>query len=370
MGQGRSRPVIKLEPICIDGHFYNPYKPNSFSCSYDTDSRRSFVICFRARISFSGGVFPVSNLFYPRIHSSIFIPSCIETIEPAGPGYRSESAIRDPTVFPVTAFEWGSPLHEIDLGLFQRSAIRALCVPASVTSFRVETETFSPSLRVLTFEPGSHLRRIDGLCFRQDLLWVLFPASLKHIDVSVFLPQFNSHPRPQACRHTFGLEAGNPHFTIAACTFMNSSRTSVIRYIGGDAVLTLDSRVKELGPRSFQWTPIQTLTFPEPCRVRFIRKWAFAVCSVLTAITIPSTVREIGEQAFWSCRMLQEVRIATGSKLRLIGGAAFDDCSRLDYVDVPSGATIRGHYEVLGKVHNEDGSVRTRVRFSTLDYEW
>jgi hypothetical protein len=37
---------------------------------------------------------------------------------------------------------------------------------------------------------------------------------------------------------------------------------------------------------------------------------------------------------------------------------------------VPSRATIRGNYEVVGKVHDEDGSVRTRVRFSTLYYSW
>jgi hypothetical protein len=61
--------------------------------------------------------------------------------------------------------------------------------------------------------------------------------------------------------------------------------------------------------------------------------------------------------------MLQEVQIATGSQLQLIEQEAFDSGVYLQPVDVPSAATIRGRYDVMASVYDQDGSARTRVQF-------
>jgi hypothetical protein len=142
----------------------------------------------------------------------------------------------------------------------------------------------------------------------------------------------------------------------------------VIRHVGLESACTLDPLVEELGPGSFASTAISSLNFPEPSRVRVIGAGAFESCGFRGSITIPCTVEVIGARAFVNCSMLQEVRIATGSQLRLIDRDTFWYCSYLQPVDVPSAAKIGGRFEVFASVLDVDGSKWTRVRFETQPY--
>jgi hypothetical protein len=75
----------------------------------------------------------------------------------------------------------------------------------------------------------------------------------------------------------------------------------------------------------------------------------------------------IEEEAFRSDWLLQEVRIGTGSRLRLVEKNAFYECRSLEPIDVPWSAKIRAEFYVLGTVYDEDGSKRTRVHIITLE---
>jgi hypothetical protein len=194
---------------------------------------------------------------------------------------------------------------------------------------------------------------------------ICLPASLEFIDVSKF---FGSH-----CWHEPGLPAlytvdpGNRHFALIAPTLMNFARTSVIWHFDClGSVITVDSAVEEIGPRSFSNHDMSTVTIPEPSRVRLIAARAFTQCLHLGSLTIPSSVRVIEARAFQTCYHLQEVRIATGSQLRLIGDRAFDMCHiYMRPVDVPLKAKIRGFHKVTARVRDVDGSKRKRVQFET-----
>ena len=67
---------------------------------------------------------------------------------------------------------------------------------------------------------------------------------------------------------------------------------------------------------------------------------AFRACSSLERIRLPSTVTEIGFQAFYSCKNLGEVVLNEG--LQLIGFQAFIHCTSLTIIKLPSSVTEIG----------------------------
>lgn len=61
---------------------------------------------------------------------------------------------------------------------------------------------------------------------------------------------------------------------------------------------------------------------------------AFAFCTSLESITIPSTVKDIDEAAFYKCSSLKEVVLNEG--LVKIGQSAFSRCESLERISIPS----------------------------------
>ena len=74
--------------------------------------------------------------------------------------------------------------------------------------------------------------------------------------------------------------------------------------------------------------------------------YAFAVCSGLTSLTIPSSVTSIGNQTFQGCSGLTSLTIPSG--VTSIGRGAFLDCSGLTSLTLPSGVTSIGNQTFQG----------------------
>jgi hypothetical protein len=69
---------------------------------------------------------------------------------------------------------------------------------------------------------------------------------------------------------------------------------------------------------------------------------AFANCKYITSITLPNTVREIGDYAFYGCEALFSVNIPEG--VTSIGKYAFNMCDRLYSIFIPDSATSIGDF--------------------------
>ena len=78
-----------------------------------------------------------------------------------------------------------------------------------------------------------------------------------------------------------------------------------------------------------------------PNDVRFIAGKAFHY-SDLTSITIPESVTEIGDDAFWNCKQLQTISLSEG--LEHIGDTAFAMCYALKKINIPKSVTSIGEY--------------------------
>ena len=70
--------------------------------------------------------------------------------------------------------------------------------------------------------------------------------------------------------------------------------------------------------------------------VTSIRKFTFWSSTSLEAVTIPATVRSIGDHAFGSCTSLASITFEEGSQLETIEMAAFSYCEALTEIDIPA----------------------------------
>ncbi len=70
-----------------------------------------------------------------------------------------------------------------------------------------------------------------------------------------------------------------------------------------------------------------------PSSLKIIGDNAFYLCDELTSVNIPEGVTEISYGAFWGCSTLDEVSLP--STLTIIGGSCFADCVSLKSLDVP-----------------------------------
>lgn len=101
----------------------------------------------------------------------------------------------------------------------------------------------------------------------------------------------------------------------------------------------------------FYYSDIDSINIPP--NIETIHRYAFAICNNITSITIPKTVKAIGDRAF-ICLNLKEIIIK--NKDAIIATSAFSECQHLqdiyyagskedwvkNAIDVPDGTTI--HY--------------------------
>ena len=70
-------------------------------------------------------------------------------------------------------------------------------------------------------------------------------------------------------------------------------------------------------------------------QIKEIADFAFSQNANILSVTIPNSVKVIGQSAFYGCKNLVEVIFAADSKLEIIGGHAFSSCVELTGITIP-----------------------------------
>ncbi len=96
--------------------------------------------------------------------------------------------------------------------------------------------------------------------------------------------------------------------------------------------VTIPGSVRTIGNWAFAETGLKSVTIPSG--VTTIGNDAFAGCVDLASVTIPGSVTQIGDEAFWACQGLTSVTIPEG--VRTIGDRAFMECTAMHTVTLPS----------------------------------
>ena len=96
--------------------------------------------------------------------------------------------------------------------------------------------------------------------------------------------------------------------------------------------------------KSLACTSVTSVTIPNS--VKIIGDGAFRDCSSLTSVTIPNSVTRIGRQAFEDCSSLTSITIP--NSVTSIGYSAFNSCSGLTSITIPNSVTEIGDWAFYG----------------------
>ena len=112
-------------------------------------------------------------------------------------------------------------------------------------------------------------------------------------------------------------------------------------YKSGLTSVTIPNSVKSIGEFAFEFCYSLT-SIAIPNSVTSIGYSAFLYCSALTYITIPNSVTTIGSGAFSYCKSLTSVKIP--NSITSLGNSVFSNCSGLTSVEIPNSVTRIGDY--------------------------
>lgn len=114
--------------------------------------------------------------------------------------------------------------------------------------------------------------------------------------------------------------------------------------IGGKNTLikaTIGPKVTSLNDNYFsRCSNLEVIDFIDS-QLSVLPAWCFNYCTSLTAITVPSSVKEIKEMAFNRCSQLKDVKL--GDNLQIINNGVFNNCSALEEIVIPSSTVQIGN---------------------------
>lgn len=235
------------------------------------------------------------------------------------------------------AFEGTKSLKDIDIpntvelmgeGAFKRSGITGITIPRRLEIIEAETFRNCEGLKELRFEDGCVLKKISANSFR----WcnnigfnrVTFPSSLKRIERMAFAECVNLN--------TITFNNGIEYIGTRAFSKCNSLGNIEIpaATIGmrafekceGLKTVALKSTVRSIGEGAFYKSNVETLSIENG--IRKIGDKAFMNMERLTGVTIPNSVTTVGNMAFYACRSLNTIELGTG--VEDILKEAFEKC--------------------------------------------
>ena len=133
----------------------------------------------------------------------------------------------------------------------------------------------------------------------------------------------------------------------------NGDKTYAVTGIGDNAFrmcsdltsVTFPSSLKTIGSNAFSLcSKLTTVAIPEG--VTSISDYSFSACSGLISVTIPEGVTSFGREAFSHCSFLTSIAIPEGVKS--LGAAAFSGCSSLESITIPASVTSIGEQAFMG----------------------
>lgn len=137
----------------------------------------------------------------------------------------------------------------------------------------------------------------------------------------------------------------------------------LVAYNGPGGHVTIPSTVKEIGQNAFYATVYNGHTVTGvtiPSSVTTIRSGAFQSLPELTEITIPDSVTYLEYYAFASCSKLETVRLPR--HLDYLGSFCFEDCTSLTNVTLPQSVKVMER-----NVFENTPWIRTQGEFPTLN---
>lgn len=244
-----------------------------------------------------------------------------------------------------------SAVTEIGNAAFAYSAMPTLTIPANVTkvgyiSFGGCTNLTSVTVKSWNWATGTtELLKKEPFRECTKLTTLAVPGGVPSIDIKSVFPSVTKIRCPKA--NVDAWKKAYPAFTIVNSDPILTIKNGVLTKVdlNGNTALTIPSTVKEIGSFAFfKMTDLQSVTIPES--VEKIGEKAFKGCTGLTTLKIPSKVKSFANASFAECSNLKSINIPDG--VTYLWGAQFENCSSLTSVTGMAGVTTIGNSAFAG----------------------
>ena len=198
-------------------------------------------------------------------------------------------------------------------------------------------QAFASCPRLLSISLAEGLQTIGDAAFYgcQSLTEITIPASVTSIGDEAFV----------ACSSLKAISVAqdNSNYSSLSGVLFSKDRLTLLAYPAGcDDIYSIPSGITTIGP------------------------WAFCHCANLEQVSLPSSVRRIGQASFYGCKKLSAIRLPAG--LSAIGLWAFSECGSLRQVTLPASLEELGEgafsfCEAMEGIYVEAGN----SRFKSVD---
>jgi hypothetical protein len=283
-----------------------------------------------------------------------------EFVIPASVTDLTRDVIANADSVEIIRFEPGSQIRGFENSPFDAcKSLKSICIPASVEMLCTccfvgdrfhEGERFlsTSGLENVTFEPGSQLREIEVGGFYGC-------ESVKHLCIPASVETMSAASLPTSRKVRIEIETGNRYFYMNGDFLMHLDDSRLCRYCGTASEVTIADEIEQLEEYCFgscelvfeaeclfTFESVRCVKFGSMSKLSSIEESAFSCCRNLETITIPASVRFIGEQCFESCDSLRTVSFCSGCLLDCIPTGAFSSCWSLESIVLPPSVTTVG----------------------------
>lgn len=304
---------------------------NFYQCPIETVTINSDSIVGRTTYSSSSNL---QNIFGAQVRQYI-IGSSVHSIAASAFYNQSADSVRS-IILPeglTSIGDWGfgylenmdsitlpSTLQSIGADAFYGSGLKAITIPAGVTTMGGQAFQNCDKLTSLTLEEGLTSIGTSAFANCTALPEVTIPESMQTISSGAFT----------GCTNLTKV-------TVLSSTWVGETKSSssiTKQAIGGYVrELILGDQITTLGKYAFSGLDsLRSVTLP--ANLEIIGNEAFSACKKLQSITLPSTVTTLGNYAFNGCTALDSIRLNEG--LLRIGAQVFYQCTSLQRVTLPA----------------------------------
>lgn len=189
--------------------------------------------------------------------------------------------------------------------------ITSVTIPASIKTIDRFAFTSCSKLTEVKFEAGSQLESIGDRAFEHC-------SNLKSITIPKSVTSIYENPFTLCSSLTaINVEAGNTAYVSDGGALFNIAKTTLINYPAKSTATTytVPASVKEIKNYAFfKAEKLTAINFEANSQLDSIGGYVFSGCSNIKSITIPKSVTSIGPCTFTSCEKLSSINVEDGNK--------------------------------------------------------